>query len=82
MLAYILGIAKRDNKEIKNQGRFQGLQNGAQGITNRGSLRDSKSGQRYFKSGRDYKSGQRVQISAEHMSRDFRVFAFFLERKL
>ena len=66
MLAYILGIAKRDNKEIKNQGRFQGLQNGARGITNRGNLRDSKSGQRYFKSGRDYKSGQdRLQTGAE-----------------
>ena len=65
MLAYILGIAKRDNKEIKNQGRFQGLQNGARGITNRGNLRDSKSGQRYFKSGRDYKSGQdRLQTGA------------------
>ena len=42
MLAYILGITKRDNKGIANWGRFWGLQIGAKrlqmvvGISNRG----------------------------------------------
>ena len=45
MLAYILGITKRDNKGIANRGRFQGLQIGVRRIANRGSLRHFKSGQ-------------------------------------
>ena len=43
MLAYILGITKRDNKRITNRRRFYGLQIGARAITNRGSLRGFKS---------------------------------------
>ena len=80
MLAYILGITKRGNKRITNRRRFYGLQIGARGFTNRGSLRDFKLGQRDFKSGqrlqigareitnqgRDFKSGQGLQIGAEH----------------
>ena len=55
MLAYILGITKRGNKGITNQGRFYGLQIGARGITNRG-----------FKQGqKDYKLGQGFQIGAK-----------------
>ena len=54
--ACLLGITKRCNKEITNRGRFQGLQIGSRGITNRGSLRDFKSGQR------DYKLGLGFQI--------------------
>ena len=50
--------AKRGNKIIINRGRFQGLQIGVRGITNRGSLRDFKSGQK------DYKLGLRFQIGA------------------
>ena len=85
MLAYILGITKWGNKRITNRGRFQGLQTRARGITNRGSLRDFKSGQKDYKSGqifqirakkfqigteitkwgRDFKSGQGLQIGAE-----------------
>ena len=75
MLAYILGITKRDNKGITNQGKFQGLQIRARGIIDRGSLRDFKSRQKCYKSGRDFKSGQRdfksgqrLQIGAEHGS--------------
>ena len=45
MLAYISGI-----KGITNLGRFYGLQIRAWGITIRGSLRDFKSGQKYYKS--------------------------------
>ena len=45
MLAYILGI-----KGITNLGRFYGLQIRARGITYRSSLRDLKSGQKYYKS--------------------------------
>ena len=79
MVAYILGIAKRSNKGITSRGRFQGLQIGARGITNRGSLRDFKSGQINFKlrqrlqigareitnRDRNLKSGQGLQIRAE-----------------
>ena len=42
MLAYILGITKRDNKGIANWGRFWGLQIEGE-ITNRGK-RDYKVG--------------------------------------
>ena len=59
MLACILGIAKRGNKEITDPGRFQGIQIRRRGITNRGSLRDFKLGQN------DYKSGQEFQIRAK-----------------
>ena len=81
MLAYILGITKRGNKGITNLSRFYGLQIRARGITNRGSLRDFKSEQKDYKSGRsfklgqrDLKSGQRLQIGAREItnrSRDF-----------
>ena len=50
MLAYILGITNRGNKEITNLGRFYGLQIKARGITNRGSLRDFESGRKDYKS--------------------------------
>ena len=50
MLAYILGITKRDNEEITNRAR---------GITNRDSLKDFKLGQR------DFKLGQKLQIGEE-----------------
>ena len=72
MLAYILGITKR--------GSFYELQIGERGITNRGKLKDFKSGQKDFKSGkrlqieareitnqdRGFKLGQGLQIGAEH----------------
>ena len=58
MLAYILGITKRGNKVITNREKFLELQIGARGLTNTGSLRDFKLGQK------DYKSGQRFQIGA------------------
>ena len=75
MLAYILGITKRGNKRITNRRRFYGLQIGARGFTNRGSLRDFKLGQPDFKSGRDYKSGQeRLQTRAgiSNRGRDYK----------
>ena len=50
MLAYILGITRRDNKEITNRAR---------GITNRDSLKDFKLWQR------DFKLGQKLQIGEE-----------------
>ena len=56
MLVYTLRITKRGNKRITNRGRFQGLQMEPRGITNRGSLRDFKWGQR------DYKPGLGFQI--------------------
>ena len=81
MLAYILGITKRGNKSITNRDRFQGLQIEARGITNRGSLRDFKSGEKVqigaeisnrgkeiSSRGRDYKSGQGLQIGSEQLS--------------
>ena len=75
MLAYILGITKRGNKGITNLSRFYGLQIRARGITNRGSLRDFKSEQKDYKSGRsfklgqrDLKSGQRLQIGAREIT--------------
>ena len=37
MLTNTLGITERDNKEITNRGRFQGLQIAAREITNRDS---------------------------------------------
>ena len=57
MLAYILGITKRDNKGIPNWGRFWGLQIGAKrlqmvvGISNRGKEISNRR--------RDYKPGQK-----------------------
>ena len=46
MLAYILGITKRDNKGITNRARLSGLQIGARGIKYRGGFRDFKSAQK------------------------------------
>ena len=43
MLAYILGITKRDNKGITNRARLSGLQIGARGIKYRGGFMDFKS---------------------------------------
>ena len=74
MLAYILyqicfklfWITKRDNKRITNRGRFQGLQIGERGITNRGSLRDFKQGRKANKSGQGFQIGaKRFQIGSE-----------------
>ena len=67
MLAHILGIT--------NQGRFQGLQVGARGITYRSSLRDFKLGQKYYNSrqGLEVKS---LEIEAEityRGKRDYRL---------
>ena len=62
MLAYILGITKR----VNNRGRFQGLQIGTSWITNRGSFRDFKSGQKDYKSGQGFEiRAKRFQIGAE-----------------
>ena len=82
MLVYILGITKRGNKWITNRGKFLGLQTGARGVTNRGSLGDFKLGQQDYKSGqgcqieaRNFKSGQRLQIGAsksKNRGRDFK----------
>ena len=65
MLAYILGITKR--------GSFYELQIGERGITNRGKLKDFKSGKRLQIEAREitnqdrgFKSGQGLQIGAEH----------------
>ena len=66
MLAYILGITKQGNTWIANRGRAYELQIGARGITNRGSLRDFKSGQKDLKSGQGFQiRGKRFQIGAE-----------------
>ena len=61
MLAYTLEIAKRGDKGITNWGTFQGLQVGATGITNMGTLRDFRSRQK------DYKSGQRFLIETKKL---------------
>ena len=53
MLAYILGITKRGNKEITNRGKVQGLQIGERVITNRGSFRDFKSGEKITNRGKE-----------------------------
>ena len=63
MLAYIVGITKRGNKEITNWGRFYGLQIGARKAANRGNLWYVKYGQR------DCKLGQEFQIGAGIASR-------------
>ena len=86
MLAYILGIAKQDNKGITNRGRFQELQIGAIWITNRGSLRDLKGfqigvkrfqiGEREIKNrGRDFESGKRFQIREKRFQIETREIA-------
>ena len=70
MLAYILGITKQGNTWITNRGRVYELQIGARGITNRGSLRDFKSGQKDLKSGQGFQiRGKRFQIGAEITNR-------------
>ena len=55
MLAYTLEIAKRGDKGITNWGTFQGLQVGATGITNMGTLKVE---------------AKRLQIGAEISNRD------------
>ena len=69
MLAHILGIT--------NWGRFQGLQIGGRGITNRGSLRDFKLRQKYYNSGQGLQTGaKRLEIEAEITywgKRDYRL---------
>ena len=62
-------------------GAIRGLQIGARGIANRGSLRDFKSGQKDYKLGqrfqigaRDFKSGQRLQIGAREITNRGRGF--------
>ena len=71
----IIWVTKRDNKGIINRDRFYGSQMGARGITNRGNFRDFKSEEIDFKQGQrlhknwgkeDFKSGQGLQIGAEH----------------
>ena len=75
MLAHILGITKRGNKGIINWGRFQELQIEARGITNRGSLRDFKSGQKDYKLGQGFQIGaKKFQIGAEITNRDKRDY--------
>ena len=73
MLVDILGTSKRGKKGVTNWGRFQGLQIGARSITNRGSLRISNQSNKITNRGRDFKleqrdfkSGQGLQIGAEH----------------
>ena len=58
-------ITKQGSKGITNWGRFSALQVGAREITNRGSFRDFKSGNKIINwgkeisnRGRDFKSGQ------------------------
>ena len=70
MLAYNLGITKRDNKRMLNRGRFWGLQIGTRGIANRNTLRDFESGKR------DFILGQGLQIRAREITnpgRDFKL---------
>ena len=75
MLAYILEIKKQGNKGITNWGRFQGLQMGARGITNRGSLKDFKSGQKECKSVQGFQIGaKRFQTGAEITNQDKRDY--------
>ena len=63
-------VTKRGNKGITNWGRFQGLQIRARGITNRGSLRNCKLGQKDYKSGNGFQIGaKRFQIEAEITNR-------------
>ena len=72
MLVDILGTSKRGKKGVTNRGRFQGLQIGARSITNRGSLKISNQSNKITNRGRDFlgqrdfKSGQGLQIGAEH----------------
>ena len=66
MLAYILGITKWGSKGSTNRGRFKGLQIG-RGIINKGQLKRFQIGAKNYKSEqRDFKSGKRLQIGAEH----------------
>ena len=58
----IFWFTKRGNKGIANRGRSQGLQIWARRITNWGSLRDFKSGEK------DYKSGQKLKIGENEIS--------------
>ena len=75
MLRYILGITKRSNKGIANQGRFWGLQIGPREVTYRDSLRDFKSGQKACKSGQGFQIGtKRFQIGAEITNQDRRDY--------
>ena len=71
MLAYISGITKLGIKRIRKLRQILESTNRGKRVTNIGSLRDFKLGQkntnrgRYFKLGqRDFKSGQRLQIRA------------------
>ena len=65
MLAHILGITKWGNKGITNRIRFYGLQIGERGITNKGSLRDFKSGKKDYKLGKgSHIEANRFQIEA------------------
>ena len=75
MLAYVLGITKRGNKEITNRVRFQrlpGRRDYQQGQLKRFPLGAKRSGQRFQigaeitnQGKRDYKPGQGIQIGAE-----------------
>ena len=74
MSACFLGITKLGNKGITNWGRFYGLQIEARGITNRGSLRDFKLGQKDYKSGQGFQIGtKRFQIGAEFTNRGRKI---------
>ena len=44
-LGKLFWVIKWDNKRITNRVRFERLQIGTRGVTNRGSFRDLKSGQ-------------------------------------
>ena len=63
MLAYIVGITKRGNKEITNWGRFYGLQIGAREAANRGSLWYVKAIANW---GKSFKLGQGLQVGAKN----------------
>ena len=59
----IFWVIKRGSKGNTDWGRFQGLQIGARGITNRGSFRDFKLWQKDYKLGKkDFKSVQGLQV--------------------
>ena len=66
MLAYILGITKLGIKRIRKLRQILESTNRSKRVTNIGSLRDFKLGQKKYKSGKVFQTGpKRFQIGAE-----------------
>ena len=66
MLAYILGITKLGIKRIRKLRQILESTNRGKRVTNIGSLRDFKLGQKKYKSGKVFQTGpKRFQIGAE-----------------